>query len=329
MIIKLVHCFFILDSHISFVTPTETDTKHYKDLTESLASCHQLQEEPFIPDGTINDNNQYALQLFNKLRSRREDHLVYIIWDGKLESLNGHGSHISSLFEEIQSRGVTLHNLLLVQLGNGATEPLQRQDGLTIYPVLNSPKDSNFSGKVCGEQIYSIVSRDIELCVVVEEEVVQMAPPAALQAGDAERGSSRSSSLERHDGQGAPSASWELAKTKNTTSVENSPLTAHDPDALKKLIKEGVQEGVGNLLRNTENNIIGAVDSSIKGTVADSESRVKETVADSESRVKETVTTEAEGLHKRHDDLEEDVEDIGNATNKNLNIQKTDDNHST
>ena len=161
-------------SSVAFVTAE--DGENYQELMRRLESLHDCDRvKPFSASVVGSDKpsqTDYHQGISQCLR--REKCLVYIIWSGALESLNGNQcppikTLIRSLMfrplRNVSSKSVenVMYKLILLQLGSkGNNRFVSTSLNSTHIFWEGSPGDSDFDAQKCAEHVHGIVMKKLE-----------------------------------------------------------------------------------------------------------------------------------------------------------------------
>ena len=161
-------CSAIAVSGLIFLT--DGTTQNYQDLEKELLmqhECDRIQPVAAHPNSTpLWDSTWGAIA--SRLKNENENCLVYIIWSGSLETLNGnHDPPIRKVIQSFDrllhkntpSKETVNHRLILVQLGSkGTVDELTSHLNTKVF-WKESAEDANFNAKECSKHISKVVRR--------------------------------------------------------------------------------------------------------------------------------------------------------------------------
>lgn len=163
--------YIITVSKIAFVT--SNDSANYTSLEEELASLHGCERVQPVAENDSND--ECCCNIVSLLKS--EDCLVYIIWSGSLDTLNGtHNPRLKGLIRLLPTSvdASVMQRLIFLQLGSKGTvdKTVSPLNSIHIFWEV-SAEDSSFDAKACGRHVCQLVKERLQGVSRVEGEKLQ------------------------------------------------------------------------------------------------------------------------------------------------------------
>lgn len=167
--------YIITVSKIAFVT--SNGSANYTSLEEELASLHGCERVQPVAENDSND--ECCCNIISLLKS--EDCVVYIIWSGSLDMLNGTLNPrlkglIRLLSISVDAGSSVMQRLIFLQLGSKGTvdKTVSPLNSIHVFWEV-SAEDSSFDAKACGRHVCRLVKERLQ-GVRVEGEKLQNGP---------------------------------------------------------------------------------------------------------------------------------------------------------
>ena len=132
-------------------------------LSSVLRVCHGCERlHPVASDGSADQPSSVADLHLQICRWLQEGVLVYIIWEGSLEKLNGNNtiSRIVRLFSSQNKRDKNMHQLIFLQLGGHPDDSSMKSTVLpnhSLWLFQESPGSQGFDLQSCAQQVHDAV----------------------------------------------------------------------------------------------------------------------------------------------------------------------------